>query len=215
MITLMNSFIDIYCERLGPGLWAEPINALTNLSFFIAGILLIFLARREGGLEWKSGLLIGLIFVIGAGSTLFHTFATFWAMLSDTLPILAFQICFIVLYSRFVMRWSCWKSGVLLALFFVAMGLAMNLPRHWLNGSLEYAPAFLFVFGLGLYHWRFALRERFTLSLAAFIFALSVSFRSIDMAICPTFPLGTHFLWHCLNGAVLYFSARAFILNWR
>jgi hypothetical protein len=25
--------IDAYCERLGPGLWAEPLNALTNLAF--------------------------------------------------------------------------------------------------------------------------------------------------------------------------------------
>lgn len=30
----MNEFIDIYCERLGPGLWAEPLNALTNAAFF-------------------------------------------------------------------------------------------------------------------------------------------------------------------------------------
>lgn len=25
--------IDHYCERTGPGLWAEPVNALTNLAF--------------------------------------------------------------------------------------------------------------------------------------------------------------------------------------
>jgi len=28
--------MDLYCERLGPGLWAEPINASSNLTFFIA-----------------------------------------------------------------------------------------------------------------------------------------------------------------------------------
>ena len=28
--------IDLYCERTAPGLWEEPINALTNLSFFVA-----------------------------------------------------------------------------------------------------------------------------------------------------------------------------------
>ena len=28
--------IDLYCERLSPGIWAEPINALTNLAFLVA-----------------------------------------------------------------------------------------------------------------------------------------------------------------------------------
>ena len=28
--------IDIYCERTGPGLLAEPVNAITNLAFLLA-----------------------------------------------------------------------------------------------------------------------------------------------------------------------------------
>jgi hypothetical protein len=28
--------IDAYCERIGPGLLAEPLNALPNASFLIA-----------------------------------------------------------------------------------------------------------------------------------------------------------------------------------
>jgi hypothetical protein len=31
--------VDIYCERLGPGLWAEPLNAVTNVAFFVAAWL--------------------------------------------------------------------------------------------------------------------------------------------------------------------------------
>jgi len=30
--------IDAYCERLGPGLLAEPLNALSNAAFFIAAL---------------------------------------------------------------------------------------------------------------------------------------------------------------------------------
>ena len=30
--------IYLYCERLGSGLWAEPINALSNISFLLAAI---------------------------------------------------------------------------------------------------------------------------------------------------------------------------------
>ena len=33
--------IDIYCERLGPGFWAEPVNALSNGAFLVAGAFLL------------------------------------------------------------------------------------------------------------------------------------------------------------------------------
>jgi len=34
-----NSPIDAYCERLGPGFWNEPLNALTNLAFWLSAWL--------------------------------------------------------------------------------------------------------------------------------------------------------------------------------
>jgi hypothetical protein len=38
---------------------------------------------------------------------------------------------------------------------------------------------------------------------------LSLTFRSIDMALCDTLPHGTHFLWHLINGGVLFLLVRA------
>ena len=115
----MNEFIDIYCERLEPGLWAEPLNAVSNAAFIIAAIFAFLLARKENELNWRSGLLIALIFAMGVGSTLFHTFATVWAMLTDVLPILAYQIVFIAVYAQRVIGLHCYKSSALLGLFFV------------------------------------------------------------------------------------------------
>ena len=209
----MFDYIDIYCERLEPGLWAEPINAVTNLAFILAAIAAFMLARAESALDWKSGLLIFLTFAMGIGSTLFHTHATVWAMLTDVLPILAFQMSFIVLDSRYVIGWNCWKSGALLGLFILVMQGSMALPRDWLNGTLEYAPALIFVTGFGLYHLKNASREKFGLLLAAGVFVVSMTFRSIDMQLCDINPIGTHFIWHILNGLVLYLSTRAYILN--
>ena len=40
------TYIDIYCERIEPGLWAEPLNAITNLAFIIAAFLLIRMILR-------------------------------------------------------------------------------------------------------------------------------------------------------------------------
>ena len=36
------------------------------------------------------------------------------------------------------------------------------------------------------------------------LFLLSLTFRTLDRAVCPVWPLGTHALWHILNAGVLY-----------
>jgi len=209
----MNNYIDIYCERLAPGLLAEPLNAATNLAFIIAGFFALALARKENAMNWRSATLITLIFAMGVGSTLFHTFATFWAMMTDVLPILAFQIVFIQIYAQRVMGLHCKWTFPLLGLFFFLMWGSMQLPRDWLNGTLEYAPALIFVTAFGLYHLKNASREKCGLLAAAAVFVISMTLRSIDNQICVILPTGTHFLWHCLNAIVLYLSARAYILN--
>jgi len=209
----VNDYIDIYCERLEPGLWAEPLNAVTNAAFFIAAICALMLARKRNALGADSGILIALIIVIGTGSTLFHTLATGWAQLSDVLPILLYQITFIILYAHNVMKLGTVKTALVLGAFFATIYGFQQLPQSWLNGSLGYAPALLFVLGLGVWHFKKAAVERFGLLAAGLTFIVSLSFRSIDMQICDMLPIGTHFLWHTLNGCVLYLTTRAYLLN--
>ena len=73
-----------------------------------------------------------------------------------------------------------------------------------LNGSFGYIPAALAMPAVGLICRTGHEREAGDALLrAAGIFALSLFFRSIDNAICPTVPVGTHFLWHGLNALVL------------
>jgi hypothetical protein len=47
--------------------------------------------------------------------------------------------------------------------------------------------------------------------LAAAVFVISLAFRTVDRAVCGTFPLGTHFIWHLLNAVVLFVLLRAAI----
>jgi hypothetical protein len=49
------------------------------------------------------------------------------------------------------------------------------------------------------------------LELAVMIFTVSLALRTVDLAVCETFRLGTHFLWHLLNAAVLYVLLRTAI----
>lgn len=209
----MDSFIDIYCERLGPGLLAEPINAITNASFFVAAFFAYSLARQKNALDWRSALLIFLVTLIGIGSTLFHTAATFWAMMSDSLPILFYQIAFLQVYSSRVIGLSCRYNSALLGAFLITVVAVYQLPHDLFNGSIGYSPALLFLVGLSIWHLRNAKEEKNLMLMASAVFTVSLFFRSIDMHVCDDLPLGTHFLWHILNGVVLYMTTRAYILN--
>lgn len=204
--------VDNYCERSDPGFWAEPVNALTNLAFVIAAILLVRLLHRTGineGLVW---VLAGLVLMIGIGSFLFHTLGTPWAAALDVLPILLFQLTYLWTYGRYILLFGRrLASASLLALVagIVLSGQFTDLA----NGSLAYAPAWLVLVLLATVHWRRALAERWTLPLAALLFSLSLTLRTIDERACDLLPLGTHFGWHLLNGLVLYLAVRGLALN--
>ena len=204
--------IDLYCERLAPGLFEEPVNAFTNMAFFVAAWATWLLARRLSALDVHVRGLVALMIVIGAGSALFHTFATGWARILDEVPILLFQLYYLSLYLRNIMKVG---SGITAVSIFGYLALALYARQfqHLLNGSLVYAPAVVVTLGLGLYHLLQRKTERALLLVAGGVFLTSITFRSIDEAVCPAMPTGTHFLWHILNAVVLYVVTRAWLLN--
>ena len=205
------TYYDLYCERLGPGLAAEPINALTNIAFFVAAGFAWRAARGRGPIGMPSYCLIALVIAIGIGSSLFHTFATLWARVLDESPILLFQLLFLWLYMREAIGGSRWLAASGIAAY---LGLALYCRQfpQLLNGSLVYAPAVLLTTALGAYHWVMRKPERGLMLAAAATLVVAIFLRTLDAAVCEHFPLGTHFLWHLLVAAVIYLSARALIV---
>lgn len=192
--------VDAYCERLGPGFWAEPINAVTNAAFLLAALVMA-LRLRGHGLP-IANLLVGSLAAIGIGSFLFHTFATRWAGLADTLPILMFALVYVFAASREYLRLSLVRAIlVVVALFPFAALLMPLLGRLPLFGtSAGYVPILLYIA-------IFAAITRGPVArglwIAVALLTASLTFRSLDMQTCSEFPLGTHFLWHILNAVLL------------
>jgi hypothetical protein len=90
--------------------------------------------------------------------------------------------------------------------------LTSSFPPDSLNGSYSYLPPLLTLVGLaGLAKW-IAHPTAGRLALAALVFAISLVFRTVDQSACTVWPLGTHFIWHCLNSVVLYVAARALFI---
>jgi len=211
--------IDSYCERIDPGFWAEPLNALTNAAFLIAALHAFAAWRRKGAGDWASLWLITVTAVVGIGSFLFHTFANRWSLMADVLPIAVFIYSYFLLAMRRFIGLGLFGAIAATTLF---AAFNMSFTRLWfgffpgvsLNGSVSYIPAALAMVAVGAGCLLLKIREAAgALLLAAAVFALSLLFRSIDSAICSAVPVGTHFLWHVLNALVLGILMHAAILH--
>jgi len=202
--------IDFYAERTAPGLFNEPFNTVTNLAFIIAAWAAWRYARRRGALTGDIGTLIGLVAAIGLGSTAFHMFATRWALLLDVVPIMLFLLAYLWVYTRTVMRLPVAATLGLFVLYFASTYAAFRVPVVF-RRSVGYAPVLLFLSGLGIYHCLKIRHGRWLLLAAAGVFTLSLGFRSYDHAAAAYVPMGSHCMWHILNGAVLYLTLRALV----
>ena len=45
------------------------------------------------------------------------------------------------------------------------------------------------------------------------VFLLSLTMRTMDQAVCPWLPMGTHYFWHLLNGLLVYLIVRGLLVN--
>ncbi len=199
--------IDGYCERLGPGYWAEPLNAATNAAFILAAVVGLWLALRSGRLDGPVAWLIAVTFAVGTGSFLFHTHATVWAAMTDTTPIGVFILSYIAIAMNRFAGFG-WGRSLLLMLAFLAGMVALSaLLRVTLapliGGSTSYVPALAALLGVGLWLRARAHPAGSWLLAAAGTFTVSLTFRALDAPLCEEWPVGTHFLWHLLNGTVL------------
>lgn len=203
-----------YCERgRDASFWAEPLNALSNAAFVIAGLaaLLLIASRSKaanglsnsaGGVSvaargWLEVGLALLLIVIGIGSFLFHTYATPWSARADAAPIGVFMLAYFSYALRRFMGWHPLLIVAALTAFASAMKYAGDLTcaaslmpitaaagRPCLNGSPGYVPALMAMLLIG--GALTALRHpagRRVLA-AGLIFAVSLTARTLDFEFC-------------------------------
>lgn len=204
-------YVDSYCERTAPGLWNEPLNAVSNAAFLIAALLLFLMLRRAATAPRSIWLLPALIAVVGVCSWTFHMAATAPTAALDSLSILVFILVAVTVLVHW--RWQVrWSRAWLAAPGFVLFAALVNVALYAVAGSTlgGYLPALLALAGFGA-----AARStpgRVLLS-AAVVFAVSLTLRTIDGPVCGSMPIGTHFLWHCLNAVVLFLVGYAALLT--
>ena len=224
--------VFLYCERgTNPELLAEPINALSNAAFLLAGLVGLQLALRRPREDRSADhiLLPVLVLFIGLGSLAFHLYADQGTELADVVPIAVFMLVYLAYALNRLLLVPVGATVLLVIGFTAVMGLASQVQcsdaaigflgdapgaKPCLNGSVFYLPALAAMVVIGL-----LLRERgqkaapWVLGAAA-IFTVSVTLRSLDMALCNEAVIdgrkvGTHFAWHVLNALALFLLLKA------
>lgn len=195
--------IDAYCERTGPGYWAEPANALTNAAFLIAAVVM-WRRTRGAGLPLAT-LLVALLAAIGVGSFLFHTHARAWSAIADVVPIGLFILAYLFVANLHFWRLPRWAAA-LGTLAFIPFAMALTplfgaLPFFFVSAMYWPVAVLILAHAAGLA--RRAPATARGLALGGAILLASLVFRSLDTTLCAAIPLGTHFLWHVLNGLML------------
>ena len=200
--------VRAYCERTDAAFWSEPVNAVTNAAFLVAALTAALGARGDRPVL----ALCGVTGVVGLGSFLFHTLANRWSMLADVIPIAIFIPGYFGLaLARFFGLPA--RGAVLGTLAFAGAGFGLPPALDALtgrdvaaltNGSIDYGPAVLALFGVGLALLGRAPRAGRAILATGGVFLASLALRTFDARVCAALPLGTHFLWHVLNALVLY-----------
>jgi hypothetical protein len=221
----LSEHVFSYCERgWDASFWAEPLNAISNGAFIIAGIAAAISLARSPRTDWAlpEWLLIGVVFLIGIGSFMFHTYATVWSIPFDTVPISVFMLGYL---GYALCRFAGWRwiaILIALALFYTTIEHARGITsgnellpmaraagKRCFNGTLGYLPAFGALMLVGaLLLWQRHPAWRYLLG-AAVVFLAAMIFRTIDYEACTWAMrgdrgIGTHFIWHTLNAVVLY-----------
>lgn len=215
--------VDIYCERISTAFWAEPANALSNIGFVLAAIIAARTAKRLGVESKDTKLLITLAGLIGVGSFLFHTFANRWSELADVVPIWTFVAFFVLAAIHRIGGVPISKVVLHYALPFVfAFGFVMFFASGEgdtsavaepdpLNGSGQYFPAVIALLTFSVVSWLRKNPMRPWIWAATATFLVSLAFRTIDVSVCGSFPIGTHFMWHLLNALMIALLLDGFV----
>ena len=107
-----------WCERVSSSMFREPVNALSNLGFMIAGLSMYWVLSREErdsrnqftGLTPISMLYAGAVIYLGPGSMLMHGTHTGWGQWADNLSMVMYILIPWLINVGEMGRWSVKKT---------------------------------------------------------------------------------------------------------
>jgi hypothetical protein len=208
--------VDAYCERQSAAIDAEPLNAITGAAMLISAAAAAYLQVKRPNHDaavaiWSA---IAAISVGAIGATLFHTFATVWAVALDVIPFLVFMLIILWLTMTRFFNWT-WPGAILaVAGFLGAIFFAGRLMPAGASASYSYYLVPLIVLLIASIALKLRRSPAADSYLAAtIVFVAAIVSRESDGPLCASVPVGTHFLWHLFAALLAFILIRAAILH--
>jgi hypothetical protein len=194
--------VQVVCERTHPGVWAEPLNALTSLAYAAVAAAFAWRWRHELHTRHPLAWLLALLLAIGTVSFAAHTFSIHLTHLLNG----AFTAAFMALAFYLLARHAL-KLGTRLSLTVTVGLLTLSSALGSLAGMFEAQQQLAYLPALGLLlaagYSSPAPAQSFLWAGAA-TFALALVFHAADLPTCAlTGGYGTHWLWHLLNDTLM------------
>jgi len=195
-----------YCETLSAlnatsvAFPIEPANTVSNGVIVLFGLAALYFVAKRTPRAYDLYVVAALLVACGIGSGLWHGLrdgsALFWEVRAGLFFLLGLAIC----WSRRL--WS--PLGAVL--FVVAFVVTFQYSREYLSipGQrwVAAAPSVILFGSILATQTVMRSKKAALLGLAAMALSLTaLGFRTYDMTVCDSFPMGTHWLWHIFNSA--------------
>jgi hypothetical protein len=208
------SFGPTYCETLSavPGVYpVEPFNTVSNGVIVLFGLLSLYFVIRRTPRAIDLYILCALLIATGIGSGIWHGMrdrdALFWEVRSG----LYFMFTLVFCWSRRL--WTTLGAVLALAAFYYGFEFFSAYGNEMLGIGGRWVAITPLVVGSGVLliaQTAFRSTESAMLGGVAVACAIvAVTFRTIDLQVCSTIPMGTHFLWHSFLSAGGFFGILA------
>lgn len=203
------------CERHGFGMWEEPLNVISSMAFFIAGLLNFhyYFYNPEINTKkiWDIHILTALTFLIGISSVIFHMSPNYYTELMDILFIVIFINIFFFSVMVRVVNLNWFQITICYLAFIGSTHIMISHFPNALNDSVAYLSSMTTLVFIAVYlnSKRRASSRQFLL--ASVVGICSLFFRIIDKGACSVMPTGTHFLWHMCNSVLVFILLRQLI----
>lgn len=194
-----------YCERLNSPSGFETLNVITNGAFLVTAYLGFKLLKGYHLEKSELKYLPIFIFLIGLGSTLYHSLPNLLTVSLDIAPIIGFTVisAYLVLKRIFFSRWL---KSIIVVYLLIQIGLAfIPGPQRHVFSLMTAVVLFILV------HQRIG-KLAFGLLSVIFLYGLALVIGLSEPTICPYFPLGTHFIWHILVSITTYIVVRFLVV---
>lgn len=164
--------VSRWCERVQTGIFREPVNALSNLAFMVAGILMLYVLTQDPSSKDKDHRFQGLdpisntyafaVIWLGAGSMLMHGTHTYWGGWADNVGMIMYILLPWLINVGEMGRWSSQRFVVTYAVIVViyaigrwvfGRGIGVHLDLWSLSIALWAISESLYRFWSPVFRW--------------------------------------------------------------